>query len=183
MEKTLYFIALLPNDKISDEITAFKNEAKTRFDSKHALKSPPHITMIPPFRVYDNELEQVIKTINVFSKKQFIFNIELFNFNHFGKFVIYIDVIENKSLQEFHKDLNQTMEIEFQIIDKFKDRPFSPHLTIAFKDLKQSIYPMAWEYFSNINYERHFEANHLALLKHENKKWQIIQRFPFQHKI
>ena len=45
----LYFIALLPPDSIQDYATEVKQYFADNYDSKHAFKSPPHITLQPPF--------------------------------------------------------------------------------------------------------------------------------------
>ena len=46
-----FFIAILPPETIQREITDFKEEIARDFKSSHALKSPPHITLLMPFRV------------------------------------------------------------------------------------------------------------------------------------
>ncbi len=183
MQAPLYFIAILPNAEVSAEITAFKKEAETTFDSKHALRSPPHITIIPPFRAYYNKIEGISNALVNFSKKQTNFDIDLSNFNHFGESVIYIDVVKNQLLQELREQLCSLMETDFNIANKFSGHPFVPHLTVAFRDLKPQIFPDAWNHFSNISYERNFETCDLTLLINEDKKWQIVQRFPFQGEI
>lgn len=183
MQAPLYFIAVLPNLEISTEITDFKNEANTSFNAKHALRSPPHITVIPPFRANYNEIESISNTLANFSKNQTPFKVDLLNFNHFGTAVIYIDVVKNELLQALWKELSVLMEDKFQIVHKFQDRPYVPHLTVAFRDLEADIFPKAWNYFSNINYERSFETEDLVLLINEDKKWQIVQRFSFQPKV
>lgn len=183
MQAPLYFIAVLPNDEISTEVTDFKNYADTNFDSRHALRSPPHITVIPPFRAYYNEIEKISNTLADFSKNQANFNIDLSNFNKFGQSVIYIDVAENADLQALWKALSLLMETDFKIVNKFSGRPFVPHMTVAFRDLDPKIFPNAWNHFSNIDYERTFETHDLVLLINEDKKWQIVQRFPFQSEV
>lgn len=183
MQAPLYFIAILPNTEISTEITDFKKYADTNFNSKHALRSPPHITVIPPFRAFYNEIEKISNTLSDFSKNQVPFDISLSNFNKFGQSVIYIDVTENSDLQVLWKALSAMMKTDFGIENKFSDRPFVPHLTVAFRDLEPKIFPEAWNYFSNINYERSFETNSLVLLINEDKEWQIVQRFPFPSKV
>jgi 2'-5' RNA ligase len=49
MVKSPWFIAVIPPEDIQEAVTALKREAAARFESRHALKSPPHVTLIPPF--------------------------------------------------------------------------------------------------------------------------------------
>ena len=45
----LYFIGLLPPQSIQDYATEIKQYFADNYDSKHAFKSPLHITLQPPF--------------------------------------------------------------------------------------------------------------------------------------
>ena len=49
-DKNLFFIALIPPEPIKSEVMAFKKEMEEKFDSKAALRSPPHITLHMPFQ-------------------------------------------------------------------------------------------------------------------------------------
>jgi len=56
----LYFFAVVPPEEIQSSVTDIKQDFKERFNASHALKSPPHITLIPPFK-YDLEDENVLR--------------------------------------------------------------------------------------------------------------------------
>lgn len=45
---SLYFLAVIPPEPVFSEVMAFKKEMSERFSSSRALKSPPHITLLPP---------------------------------------------------------------------------------------------------------------------------------------
>jgi hypothetical protein len=52
-------------------------------------------------------------------------------------------------------------------------------MTVAFKDLKRSVFPEAWTYFSSHPYRRSFVADALTLLIHTGQQWTIRQQFTF----
>lgn len=176
---SIYFIAILPEQKIQDEITIFKQYAAKKFNAKRALTSPPHITLAAPFRCENNDIQQILEATGKFAEKQKIFDVELKDFNCFAPRVIYMDVTKSTVLDDTHHGLNNILERDCDIEWKFKDREFHPHMTVAFKDLKEAIFPKAWKYFKRAKYKNTFNAKALNVLKHDGKEWQIFKTFKF----
>ena len=84
--------------------------------------------------------------------------------------------------KELSLNLKQNQEILFNITllcFKKKQQPFKAHMTIAHRDLNQQVFPLAWAYFSKLNFRRSFQADSLTLLKHENGRWSIEKVFEF----
>ena len=48
-DKKIFFIALLPPLKVQKYATKVKEHFAQQYNTKAALKSPPHITLQPPF--------------------------------------------------------------------------------------------------------------------------------------
>lgn len=172
-EPKLYFMALLPDPTVQAEVTAFKQTARERFGSGHALKSSPHITLIPPFRSERTDFA----ALQTFVQTQTAFSLQLQNFDRFGNRVIFVDVKLEPSLSTCQAELTSFCREQFDI--QPDPRPFHPHMTVAFRDLPQSIFAEAWAYFSAQPYEREFTANAVTLLKHTGQYWIIEQTFPF----
>jgi 2'-5' RNA ligase len=146
MEHLLWFIAILPPPEIQDEVTAFKLQAKERFKSKHALKSPPHITLIPPFRMAEAELEPMKSFLSRFSAARHPFELELSGFDCFAPRVIFVDISSSETLADLQSQLKQDLKATLDL--ELRMRPdFHPHMTIAFKDLKRSKFEEAWTFF------------------------------------
>ena len=77
-------------------------------------------------------------------------------------------------------DLMAYLENNLGIVDKVgKSRGFTPHMTVAFKDLKRNKFKAAWIEFENRELHFEFTALKLALLKHEDRKWNITEEFKF----
>jgi 2'-5' RNA ligase len=75
-----------------------------------------------------------------------------------------LDELQSKLLRFCKKELNLYNS-------NYKDQPFHPHLTLAFRDLKKNIYPEAWEEFSQKTFTADFVVEKFMLLKHNGRVW------------
>ena len=66
-QKNLYFIAIVPNLSVRGLIKALKEEMKERFNAKHALKSPAHITLQMPFKRSQDFEVTLVNTLKAFA--------------------------------------------------------------------------------------------------------------------
>jgi 2'-5' RNA ligase len=74
------------------------------------------------------------------------------------------------------------LESGYDIAWMFKDTEFYPHTTIAYKDLKENVFPKTWKHFRRAQYKNTFNASALNVLKHDGKEWQIFKIFEFGRK-
>lgn len=177
---SLYFIALLPPQEIQDYANQVKQYFADKYDSKHAQKSPPHITLQPPFEWDSDKLTNLEVCLHNFANAQDSIPIILDGYNAFVPHVIYIDVVQTPELMNLQDYLMAYLENHLGIVDKVgKKRGFTPHMTVAFKDLKRSKFKAAWMEFENQELHFEFNARKLTLLKHENKIWNITKEFEF----
>jgi 2'-5' RNA ligase len=163
----LYFIAIVAPDHINQQVLEWKNYMLQNFNCKVALKSPAHITLIPPFSMRqerEEELAGILQTVTFEN-----FPIHLKNFDSFKPRVIFVHVEPSQPLQALRTMVENALT-GFPI--KKEDRPFHPHVTIANRDLEKEDFPTAWAYFKNINYEVVFEAKSISLLRHNGAKWE-----------
>jgi 2'-5' RNA ligase len=176
--ESLFFVALLPGEQIQREITRFKQYAARHFGSRHALRSPPHITLFPPFRWPSDRLPEIEASLGRVAAAERPFELELNNFNCFPPRVIFVDVAPGEALQGLHRRLNERLREELAL--EGDQRPnFNPHVTVAFKDLQRNIFPAAWAHFSLVEYQRRFQAEKLVLLEHHAQGWAVLAEFGF----
>ncbi len=179
-----YFIALLPPQDIQDSITAIKQYFADTYDSRAALKSPPHITLQPPFVWEVKQIKLLNKYLQEFAQQQESISITLSGFAAFVPRVIYVNVIKSPELIKLHSDLIAYTETNLNIIDpSSKQRAYSPHVTVAFRDLTKQNFRTAWPDFQQRSIYFEFLVTHLTLLIHDGKKWHINAEFPFKVKI
>ncbi|MCP3928985.1 MAG: 2'-5' RNA ligase family protein [Bacteroidetes bacterium] len=173
MRDSIFFIAIIPNKELAEEVTEFKQFASEHFESSHALKSPPHITLIPPFRWKMKEAGKLQKSLKKYVKGQKAFYLSLNKFDCFRPNVIFVKIGESIELRKLQKQLGQHLERDLALKNT-DTRPYHPHMTVAFKDLKQSVFKNAWDHYSSLRYERVFRVNEIYLLKHTGRRWEIF---------
>ena len=175
MSESLYFIAVLPPEEIQDEITHLKHEVAEKFDSKHALRSPPHITLHMPFKWKDKRYEELVDVIKNLNSELMPFEVRLKNFDFFEPRVVFVDVAENGRLEELQKKVVDACRKQLRLDNaNYKNRPFHPHVTIGFRDLKKRLFYEAKKEFEERNYDSSFQVDQITLLKHDGKKWNTM---------
>ena len=176
-----YFLAVVPPPPVYEDALSFKYYFKERYNSKASLNSPPHITLHMPFRWKEEKEQELIDTLLAFETGLEPFEIQLSNFNAFPPRVIFIDVVRNDKLDLLQSKLLRFCKKELNLFNSnYKDQPFHPHLTLAFRDLKKSIFPEAWEEFSQKKYQAQFPVEKFVLLKHNGRVWQPCREIPLK---
>ncbi|MFN6570733.1 2'-5' RNA ligase family protein [Dendronalium sp. ChiSLP03b] len=177
---SLFFIALLPPQDIQEYANQIKQYFAENYASRHAQKSPPHVTLQPPFKWVDNNLSVLEASLREFAKEQKSVPMTLSGFAAFPPRVIYIDVVKTPELLNLQADLMNQVEANLGIVDEVgKKRPFAPHMTVAFRDLTRQNFKAAWPEFENRQLYFEFTADKLTLLIHDGKRWNIKSEFAF----
>lgn len=178
MSKQLFFIALLPPLEIQEKANEIKHYFKEIYNSKAALKSPPHITLQSPFYWETDRLNELKAVLENFTKEQTPIPVILDGFAVFKPRVIYIDVHKTPELLVIQKELMQQLESSLKIVhNPSKTRPFTPHMTVGFKDLTKANFYKAWDEFKNKSFDAKFTASELTLLRFNDHKWDIESEF------
>jgi 2'-5' RNA ligase len=174
-----YFLAVIPPSPVYEEALQLKNYFKERYNSKASLNSPPHITLHMPFQWKEEKEQDLIERLTSFKAGIKPFKVKLLNFNSFAPRVIFIDVVANEHLAALQKKLLKFSKKELNLFNAdYKDQPFHPHLTLAFRDLKKSMFGEAWEEFQTKPFSADFLVEHIVLLKHTGKVWEPYLNFP-----
>lgn len=167
----LYFIGVLPPPAIQQEVIEFKRQAQERFKASHALNSPPHITLLPPFRSSRTDFSALAE----FTHDKKAIEVHLNGFDRFDQKVIFLNIVDGEPLKALQKDLELFAHYYLGVVPDYQ--PYHPHMTIAFKDLKRPVFPEAFAYFSAQPYERAFSANAITLLKYVGKNWEVVNEW------
>ena len=177
--KSLYFIALVPKGDLLDELWDLKREVSKTYDTKHALKSPPHVTLFMPFKWRDDREEKLIQHFSGIDKGAL--NLKLEGFNCFAPRVLYVDVELTETLEELYTQVKKlAQKLVPDQASSYKDRGFTPHLTIAFRDLRKSKFHEAWAFYKEKKYNAEQMIETVTLLKHNGQSWDIHHEFPLK---
>jgi 2'-5' RNA ligase len=175
-----FFIALLPTQDIQDYANQIKQYFAEQYASRGAQKSPPHITLQPPFEWADDNLPLLETSLRQFASRQKSLPVTLNGFSAFAPRVIYINVDRSQALLTLQADLMEYLESTLGIVDQVsKGRPFAPHMTVAFRDLTKQNFKAAWPEFEQRQLHFEFTADNLTLLLHDGKRWNIKSEFGF----
>jgi 2'-5' RNA ligase len=175
----LYFIALIPPSPLRNEIQELKLEIKDRFGSEHSMNAPPHITLLSPFRYDQKNTDKLDSTLEVFAQGFEPFDIQLDDFSTFPPRVVFIDVEKSLKLNKIQTKLEKLARSNPELFNyNYDERPYHPHLTLAFKDLTKNDFYTVWKEFENQKFQKNFIASELFLLKHTGDKWEIIRSYP-----
>ncbi len=177
----LYFIALVPPSPLKDEVQELKLEVKEKFNSSHSLNAPPHITLLSPFRLEDENEEKLNSLLEVFTQAFDPFEVKFNNFSTFPPRVVFIDVKKTPKLMEIQEKLEELARSNSDLFNyNYDERPYHPHLTLAFKDLTKKNFHKAWKEFQDRSFDASFKADTLYLLKHNGERWEEHSVYPIK---
>src|ERR1041385_1741938 len=153
-----YLIAILPPEPFASEIYNLKEYFRDQYKSKASLNSPAHITLHMPFE-FDNEGKLLTKFQELRVEP---FTIDLKDFGCFEPRVIFIGVKKNPALESCQNQVMNFCKRELDIFNAdYKDQPFHPHVTLAFRDLKRNMFQTAWSEFKSRSYNAVFECSRI----------------------
>jgi len=173
----LNFIALLPPDEIADRVTACKREIASRYDSRKALNSPPHVTLQPPFAWEPSAAAELDAVLSEFAADRAPVPIALDGFGAFPPRVLFVRVEKTPELMAIQPELCDRLRDRFGITIRNRHPSFEPHVTIALRDLTASAFDRAWPEFRDRPFAAEFVVPQLARLEHDGRRWQIAARF------
>ncbi|MEA5582122.1 2'-5' RNA ligase family protein [Nodularia harveyana UHCC-0300] len=181
---TRFFIALLPPQHIQDYANEIKQHFADHYASRGAQKSPPHITLQPPFEWSDAQVPQLESSLKEFADQQQPIPIKLQGYAAFPPRVIYMNVVKSQALLTLQADLMANIESNLGIVDQTSQtRPFTPHLTVAFRDLTKQNFRVAWGEFVHRSLDFDFTAANLTLLVHDGQRWNIRSEFALRRNL
>lgn len=109
----------------------------------------PHISLAGPFETRD--IKRVVRDVESVAKNYNLVNFKLKGFGYFnnpnGK-VIYADIEPSRELEELRWELAQRLIKYAELKEWDKNKKFSFHATIAFKDIDRK-FPKIWRYLKS----------------------------------
>jgi len=125
-------------------------EVARRFQVKGVTRKRPvpHISLTGPFETRD--IERVITDVESVAKKYNLVNFKLKGFGYFNKptgKIIYADIEPSKELEELRWELAKRLMKYAELKEWDKNKKFSFHATIAFKDIDRKFSDI-WRYLN-----------------------------------
>ncbi|WP_075348946.1 2'-5' RNA ligase family protein [Algoriphagus marinus] len=178
-----YFLAIVPTGEIQESATSLKLLLKEQMNIKYALKSPAHITLKMPFSYNEAKEDFLIEKLSTFLSGKENFKLQVKGTGTFGRRVIFWRIEADSKLYELQESLKIFCKRELNLVDELSDRNFHPHMTIAFKDVKDRDFDQVLKIVETHSIDLCFQADRLALLKRKNGHWEVGNWFDLEKKV
>jgi 2'-5' RNA ligase len=167
----LYLLALLPPEPVFSQTWALKQEVHTLTGSRNAVRLPPHITLLPPMREAADFDQTCAAALPTFTAGETAFEVGLDGFAWFGDRTLFVRVSEGEALRAFHARLLAWCAAHLPQV-RPENRPYTPHLTLATRDLPPAQVPQLRQLFGGRAYAAAFVVQQLTLFRHDGQVWQ-----------
>ncbi|WKK76365.2 2'-5' RNA ligase family protein [Marivirga salinae] len=175
MEKSMFFIGIGPPHPLEKKIQRIKEEFRQKHGIEGAFRSKAHITLQMPFNLSVNSEKDFIHELKKILIKQKPIELKLNDFGKFEPRVIFIKVDENEELDLLQKSVERFMK-RFQVFNgTHKNNGFTPHITVAFRDLKKPTFHKIWDDVKNRTFKENFLADSITVFKHNGKSWDVFE--------
>ena len=111
-----------------------------------------------------------------FAALQETFRIGLQDFDWFRNRTLFVRVTAAANLRACHADLMGWCAARLANIP-LETRPFTPHMTLATRDLPPDQVPVLRQLSQARSYTATFEASSCHLFRHDGQRWQPIDEF------
>lgn len=178
--KHLLYIAIIPSDPPAIALHSLKKVLSEKTGLKRTLKSPPHITLVPPFFCEEAQLPTLVnETFRICSHTEAM-HIETAGYDFFSNRVLFAKPAENEQLTHLHLLLRDALAA---LLPKRKERPYNAHLSLLLNDRGHPLpMEMLKDLVQNLPPWDAFTANAAYLLRHTNGRWNVFIRFDFGKK-
>ncbi len=139
---------------------------------------PAHITLKAPFEANAEQIQELEVVLRVFARLSNISHIRLQDFSHFGREVVYVDVMPSYQASLLVRALMGALQTLPWLT--FAPYDISPelHATVAMKDISEK-FDEVLQFLSTLSFSADINFNSISLLEYEDDKWKVVARYPF----
>ena len=175
----MYFLAVVLPEYINEKVLQLKLMMREQYGCTVALKSPAHITLIPPFWLHESLEQNLLQDVNIVARTITPFTISTNNFSAFQPRTIFIAVQPNIYLNNLKQKTDDFFAAKENYKIKLDRRPFHPHITIATRDIHKKAFYEVWPLFEHKIFKEEWVADSISILRHNTKNWDILYTAPF----
>ena len=176
----MYFIAIVLPSHLNEKVLKYKNMMLKKYNCKVGLKSPAHITLVPPFWMEEEKESRLISDLDNVSSGLLPFHLSTNNFSAFKPKTIFIEPIVTDELRRAKQATDDLFREHSFYNISIETRPFHPHITIATRDLYKKSFHEIWPWFAEKEFREQWVAVGISILKHNKKNWNVLHTSQFQ---
>jgi 2'-5' RNA ligase len=179
----LYFVAIVLPEQVSRKVITVQQYIAERYQSVRSLRVVPHITLKAPFTVNQAMHADVRTSFSNLVVDSLKFELCLSDFGAFDNKknpVIYIQPVASQELYALQEQVAVQFTSRFGQPVSMIEKRFSPHVTVAYRDLKPEQFRDAWQEFSQCKFTDKFTVDAFHLLQHDTRQWNITASYKLQ---
>jgi 2'-5' RNA ligase len=172
----LFFVGLIPQGQPKAIINNAKHLNADRFQSRQALKAPPHITIIPPFRLEEEKVRTMVgEVFRHFSSTDGLV-VKFGGVSSFEQRTIYLDVLPDPALNAFDLKAKELVANQPELFPnvRFHDA-FRPHITLANRDILPESFTQMKHFLETLPYPTESNNLKLEVLHLERGRWERVE--------
>lgn len=169
----MYFVAVLLPEALNEKILVYKKQMAKNYGCTVGLKSPAHITLVPPFWTAATNEDLLRAELDGLAATLSPFTVFTANFSAFAPRTLFVAVKESADLLALKKKTDERFDAKAYGTKK-NSRPFHPHITVATRDLQKKDFADAWPQFEKQKFEESFDVAALCLLRHNGRLWDVV---------
>lgn len=175
-----HFVGVLLPEGIAGSLENCREYMRERYGCKSGQRTPLHVTLIPPFKFDDSyserdladavyDAENTAHTENVLP-----FEVNVSGFGAFTERTVYAHVEDDERWAKLRNIVYEKLNTSFPQMIRRDTRPFTPHITIANRDIPSGAVAEALQFFSGMNFSEKFTASEVTLFRRVNGLWQTV---------
>lgn len=168
MERTPdYFIGVTLPENLEYTIDSARRWMQKKWGNRSGMRTQCHITLVPPFSSDKplSEMKEILSGITVPEVK-----VRVSGWGSFGERTIYAHVEKNSALELLKKEIERKLS-EASIRFKSEKR-FTPHITIANRDIKPYSFILSMEYLNKNKIDVTFAVNSIMIFSFVDRSWR-----------
>ncbi len=162
-----YFIGVTLPEDLRAAIESARGWMQKKWGNRSGMKTECHITLIPPFKC-DKPLSEMKEMLRSLSLP--LVSVSVRGWGSFGERTIYAHVDESESLLLLRNAIGNRLRengVSFTI-----EKRFTPHITIANRDIKPYAFIPSMEYLNEIKLDTAFTVDSFMIFSFIDWSWR-----------
>lgn len=179
--KQLFFLAIIPPSPLFGSIEELKKTVARDYGTEHVLTAPAHLTLVPPFPFEEDLFSLLQKEITAVTQDFRPFSVILDGFQFFEPKVLFLHVLQNRSLRVLEKQLRERLFSSFPSVEWKPPVRFHPHISLATKIPNDGTFFQIQKEYSTKKFHADFPVSTIALLEWKNHDhWEVRKSWKLQ---
>jgi len=177
-DKKLKLVAIVPPEPLFSFVKEEQNFIAQKWNARQALRTPPHITLIPPISLDERESAELERISNEIASQHPSFRLKVTRYDSFSPKVIYLKPNFPHALSVLYTGLMKTILVKIpHAMQKYPYESFVPHITLAYRDLDPLRFKEVWKYYKNKKVNFAVDINRISILDNTSDGWVITSEY------